>query len=211
LRRYAAEAARGPDALRPGVLDYYGRAIGSAGADDELCWGLGDYLAAKLKALAQNHSELITAYHAGVAARREAIRETSLSPEATAEAVADVAAAVAAAVETETFAGLRASRHFGGLMKDMAASMQAKLAEIDMRAEGDLRDSLVRSLELEKRQSLALVGKFTLRLASWAARRARPVAHDAAAGAGLLSLIEAIVPGSVYPYIKAALSYLGLI
>lgn len=210
LERYAVEADRGADGVRPGVLDYYGRAIAAGAGNEDVAFPLGDYLAAKLANLASDHTALMAGYHAEVAARRDALKSVPVTDDATAERVAEAAAAMAAAVEAETFAGLRASRHFGQLLGAMSQSMRERLAQIDMRQESAVRAVLIERNELEKRQALSIIARFAVRLGQWASRR-RPTLGGAGGVAGVLGLIEAASPGSIFPTIKFILQSLGLV
>jgi hypothetical protein len=211
LDRYADEADRGPDAVRPGVLDMFGRYIIAADENGDISGALGDFLSAKIGIIAKDHRRLMLDYHAQVTSRLHGAAPI-LPAEATPEAVSASIEAVSDSLKTEHWAGLRASKDFTDLLDRQKEAFRAAASSVEMAGEASERSAIQDAIQADEVSTLAMIGRLVIRLRDHVGSRsplARRVGYagSLASGAGLL---EMAIPGSVVPHLLAILRWLGI-
>ena len=163
LARYAHEAALGPDAVRPGVLDLYGRNLIAAGEIEDIAAALGDYLGGTLARIGDAHRRLMRDYHAQVTSRLDAAPVT-LPEDATPTAVADAVEAVSESLKREPWGGLHATRDFTDLLDAQKEAFRAAGARLDLTDDAAQRRIILDSIEADEARTLATISRFALRV-----------------------------------------------
>jgi hypothetical protein len=100
LRRYSAEAERGPSDVRPGRLWDLGERLHDAMLDENIRFGLDTLLTSALESMVDKHLNLMRVYFAAALARMRNLDEIELAPDATPDALVDALDATAKAIET---------------------------------------------------------------------------------------------------------------
>jgi hypothetical protein len=211
LDRYAEEADRGPDGVRPGVLDMFGRYIVAAGENEDIAGALGDYLGTKLTEVGAAHRRLMRDYHAQVTRRLHGAT-ADLPDDATPQAVSASIEAISESLKAEPWAGLRAPTDFTDLLDAQKEAFRAAATAVEVSADSKERAAIQASIQAEEVSTLATIGKFVFRLREYVGSRsplARGVGY-AGSLASLAGLAEMAVPGSVIPHLLAILRWLGL-
>ena len=163
LARYAHEAERGPDAVRPGVLDLFGRNLIAAGEIEDITAALGDYLGGTLARIGDAHRRLMRDYHAQVTSRLDAAPVT-LPEDATPTAVADAVEAVSESLQREPWGGLRAERDFTDLLDAQKEAFRAAAASLDLTDDAAQRRIILDSIKADEARTLATISRFALRV-----------------------------------------------
>jgi hypothetical protein len=211
LDRYADEADRGPDGVRPGVLDMFGRYIVAAGDNADIAGALGDYLGTKLSEVSAAHRRLMQDYHAQVTSRLQWARP-DLPDDATPEAVSASIEAVSESLKTEPWAGLRASRDFTDLLDAQKEAFRAAATAMELTGDAEAKAAVLESIKAEEVSTLAMIARLVLRLREYLGSRsplARRVGY-AGSVASLVGLAEMAVPGSVIPQLLSILRWIGV-
>jgi len=87
LGRYAAEAVRPVETVRPGWLWELGAGLAGGLKDDDIEWAMGPHLFAKLERLVGKHLDLMRDYFAATLARTRPLDQIEIAPDATPEAM----------------------------------------------------------------------------------------------------------------------------
>lgn len=208
LARYAQEAQLGSDAVRPGVLDAYGRSLIAAGEIEDIVHALGDYLGGTLARIGEAHSRLMRDYHAQVTSRLHAA-PVALPEEATPAAVADAVEAVSESLKEEPWGGLRATPDFTDLLDAQKEAFRAAAARLGLTDDANARQVILNSIAADEVSTLASVARFALRGLQHVGSRS-PFGQRVGYAGSLVGLLESFMSGNVGKAIQTVLRWLGV-
>ncbi|MEL6575150.1 MAG: hypothetical protein AAFQ81_04590 [Pseudomonadota bacterium] len=197
---YAEEAAKGPDAANPALLDEYGSVLQSAASSDMIMAPLSEYLTIRVRRLVASHGDFIEAYHSWVSMRNAAAGDQPLAEGRSARELLSLMPDLVEALDDDNAPSLPPD--LVGLAARQGAMAKSLLESIDLAVEGEERDRLLPQAKGIGVRFWATVGKFVEY--KW-----RILGGMSVAG-GALGAIELAVSGKAGTIIIAALRILGL-
>lgn len=208
LARYAHEAALGPDAVRPGVLDLYGRSLIAAGEIEDITAALGEYLGGTLNRIADAHRRLMRDYHAQVTSRLNAAPVT-LPEDATPTAVADAVEAVSESLKQQPPGSLHATRDFTDLLDTQKEAFRAANARLDLTDDAAQRQIILDSIRADEARTLATISRFALRIRQAVGSNSKLAKRVGYVGS-IVGLVDFVVFGRAAQLIQTIMRWLGL-
>lgn len=177
LERYATEAARGPRRFNPRRLWSLGGALHRWRLDDDLRYGLGPHLAAKLDDLCAAHLDLMRTYFAAALARLRGADKLALAPDATPEAmVAPLKRALRSLDEDDWSHAPGADEEARAVLASQLEELDAEIKAIGRARDPDRRAELERDVERKAKMTASTLTRMGLRSGETALKGAHTAA-----------------------------------
>ena len=153
IKRYAEEAARDPDAVRPGRLHDLARLLRKARANEDIMGAMPELADEALRQFVDRHLELMRSILANTMARMERTENISFAMEGSAENVAEGLARGADAIRNAIWKAVpRASDEAAAIMKDISEEILEIAQERDTAATPEKRAA--RQAELDEKAKI---------------------------------------------------------